>query len=124
MGCAYVQKTDIKTNDIDLISGEITKPHRNEVNNDLSISSKKVSNEIFNIEKFNFRNLEKSKNPKDNNKIKKITRKSKSLNNLNELQFSGPIISLLKNKVDNQRKNVLSNKVIIVNNLTNFNKGN
>ena len=41
MGCAYVQKTDIKTNDIDLISGEITKPHRNEVNNDLSISSKR-----------------------------------------------------------------------------------
>jgi len=23
MGCAYVQKTDIKTNDIDLISGEL-----------------------------------------------------------------------------------------------------
>ena len=40
MGCAYVKKLDIKTIDIDL-SGEITKPHCNEVNNDFSIAPQK-----------------------------------------------------------------------------------
>ena len=40
MGCAYVKKLDIKTNDIDL-SGEITKLHCNEVNNDFSIAPQK-----------------------------------------------------------------------------------
>ena len=115
MGCAYIKKADIKIKDVDLLSGEDTKPHRKEVNNDLNISPKKVSNEIFNREKFNLKNLEKSKNTKESNKAKQIARKSKSLNNLNEIQFSGPIISLLKNKVVNYKKNVLSNKVIIIN---------
>ena len=125
MGCAYIKKTDIKTKEVDLLSGEVTKAHRNEVNNNIYTSPKKVSSETFNIEKFNFRNLEKSKNnTNDKNKVKKAARKSKSLSNLNEVQFSGPIISLLKNKVDNYRNNILSNKVIIVNKPKNFNKGN
>ena len=112
MGCAYVKKIDIKTKDIDL-SGEITKPHHNEVSNDLIIAPKKESNEIINIEKFNFRNLEKPKKNSNENKKKenkKRISKSKSSNNMNEFKFSGPIISLLKNKVDNYQKKMLSNK--------------
>ena len=124
MGCAYIEKIDIKTKDLDLLNGQITNPHRKEINNDSSISPKKVSSKIYNIEKFKFRNLEKTKNIKENNKIKEIKRKSNSLNNLNEIRFSGPIISLLKNKVDNHKKNILTNKVIILNNKTYSNKGN
>ena len=123
MGCAYVKKLDIKTKDIDL-SGEITKAHYNESNNNLVITQKKESTDIINIEKFNFRNLEKSKNSNDNNKVnKKIVSKSKSLNNMNEFKFKGPIISILRNKVDNyQNKKMLSNKILSVNNSTNLNK--
>ena len=44
MGCAYVKKIEIKTKDIDL-SGEITKPHCNESNNDINIALKKKSSE-------------------------------------------------------------------------------
>ena len=126
MGCAYVKKIEIKTKDIDL-SGEITKPHCNESNNDINIALKKKSSEIINLKKFNFRNLDKSKNPnnennENNNVNKKRISKSKSLNNMNEFKFSGPIISLLKNKVDNYQKKILSNKSITVNNSTNLNK--
>ena len=110
MGCAYVKKTNIKTKDIDL-SGEITKPHHNEISNDLTIAPKKESTDIINIKKFNF---EESKNSNEN--IKKVNKKriskSKSLNNMNEFKFSGPIISLLRNKVDNYQKKMLSNKNI------------
>ena len=114
MGCAYVKKIDIKTKDIDL-SGEITKPHYNEANNNLIIAPKKESTDTINIAKFNFRNLEKPKKNSNENKKKenkKKISKSKSLNNMNEFKFSGPIISLLRNKVDNYQKKMLSNKNI------------
>lgn len=119
MGCAYVKKIDIKTKDIDL-SGEITKPHHNEVSNNLIIAPKKESTDTINIAKFNFRNLEKpKKNSNENtNKLnKKRVSKSKSLNNMNEFKFKGPIISILRNKVDNyQNKKMLSNKILSINN--------
>jgi len=119
MGCAYVKKIDIKTKDIDL-SGEITKPHYNEANNNLIIAPKKESTDTINIAKFNFRNLEKpKKNSNENtNKLnKKRVSKSKSLNNMNEFKFKGPIISILRNKVDNyQNKKMLSNKILSINN--------
>jgi len=51
MGCAYVKKIDFKTKDIDL-SGEITKPHYNEANNNLIIAPKKESTDTINIAKF------------------------------------------------------------------------
>ena len=119
MGCAYVKKIDIKTKDIDL-SGEITKPHHNEVSNDLIIAPKKESAEIINIAKFNFRNLEKPKknsNENTNKANKKRVSKSKSLNNMNEFKFKGPIISILRNKVDNyQNKKMQSNSILSINN--------
>ncbi len=121
MGCANIKKTYVKTKDVDLLSGELIKPLQKDVNNILNASPKKASSEIFNNEKFNYKNLEKSKNTKKNNKTKQIVSKPKSLNNLNEIHFSGPIISLLKNKVDIYKKNVLNNKAIIVNKQTNFN---
>ena len=127
MGCAYVKKIDIKKKDVDL-SGEITKTHFNEVNINLRIEPKKETGEIMNIEKFNFRNLEKSNNSNKNIKVNKINQKifskSKSLTNVNEFKFSGPIISLLKNKVDNYQKKTVINKVLIVNAQTNISKEN
>ena len=121
MGCAYVKKLDIKTNDIDL-SGEITKPHCNEVNNDFSISPQKKAGQLINLDKFDFRNLEKSN--KSNQINKKTISKSISVKNINEFKFSGPIITLLKNKVDNYKKKILSNKILIVNDKTSFSKEN
>ena len=121
MGCGYVKKLDIKTKDIDL-SGEITKPHCNEVNNDFSIAPQKEAGQLINLEKFNFRNLEKSNN--SNHVSKKTIIKSISVKNVNEFKFSGPIISLLKNKVDNYQKKILSDKILIVNEQTSFYKEN
>ena len=121
MGCAYVKKIDIKKKDVDL-SGEITKAHFNEVNINLRIEPKKETGEIMNIEKFNFRNLEKSNN--SNHVSKKTIIKSISVKNVNEFKFSGPIISLLKNKVDNYQKKTVINKVLIVNAQTNISKEN
>ena len=122
MGCGYVKKLDIKTKDIDL-SGENTKPHSKEVNNDFSIAPLKEAGQLtINIEKFNFRNLEKSNN--SNQISMKNLSKFRSSINVNEFNFSGPIISLLKNKVDNYQKKILSNKILIVNGQTNFNKEN
>jgi hypothetical protein len=121
MGCAYVKKLDFKTNDIDL-SGEITKPHCNEVNNDFSIAAQKKAVQLIDLEKFDFRNLERSNNSKQINK--KTIIKSISVNNISELKFSGPIISLLKNKVENYQKKILSDKILIVNDKTSFYKEN
>ena len=119
MGCAYVKKIDIKTKDIDL-SGEITKPHYNEANNNLIISPKKESTNTINIAKFNFRNLEKPKKnsiENTNKANKNRVSKSKCLNNMDEFKFNGPIISILRNKVDNyQNKKMLSNKILSINN--------
>ena len=74
------------------------------------------------LEKFDFRNLEKSNQSNQINK--KTISKSISLNNINEFKFSGPIISLLKNKVDNYQKKILSDKILIVNDKTSFYKEN
>ena len=121
MGCGYVKKLDIKTKDIDL-SGEITKPHSNEAYKYFIIAPQKEADQFVNIEKFNFRNLEKSNS--SNQISEKKFSKTCSLINVNELNFSGPIISLLKNKVDNYQKNILSNKSLIANGQTNFYKEN
>ena len=82
MGYAYVKKLDIKTNDKDL-SGEITKPHCNEVNNDFSIASQKKAVQLINLEKFDFRYLEKSNN--SNQISKKTIIKSISVNNISNI---------------------------------------
>jgi len=59
----------------------------------------------------------KNSNENTNKLNKKRVSKSKSLNNMNEFKFKGPIISILRNKVDNyQNKKMLSNKILSINN--------
>ena len=103
MGCAYVSsKSQVKINEVD-ISGEATKPHKNQVNITNFLQAKPddivIVNDLKKIEK-----VKKAKNRSKSKKNKNIVNKIISSNSL-ETNFSGPIITLLRNKVNNfQRK--------------------
>ena len=107
MGCAFVtNNSQIKVNEVD-INGEVTKSHKNDLNitNILEVKFDDISI----VNECNLKKLDKPKKPKNKSKIKhngiNVKKKNKSSNNI-EYNFSGPIITLLKNKVDNyQRKN-------------------
>ena len=107
MGCAFINnKTQIQMNEVD-ISGEATNPHENDLNvtNILQVKS----DDIVIIDSAKKSEKIQKKNDKSKTKIKKktnnniINRKIRSANNL-EYNFSGPIISLLRNKVDNYNR--------------------
>ena len=102
MGCAFINnKTQIKINEVD-ISGEATNPHKSDLNitNIMQVKSDDIViiDDAKKIEKIKKNNKKKTK---VNKKI--INRKNKSANNL-EFKFSGPIITLLRNKVDNHQR--------------------
>ena len=102
MGCAFINnKSQIKVNEVD-ITGEATNPHKS-YSNDTNILQVKSDDIIIINDLKKIGNLRKTSNKsKINNNI--INKKNKSSNNL-EYNFSGPIINLLRNKVDNyQRK--------------------
>ena len=85
------------------LSGEATKPHKNEVNITNFLQAKPddivIVNDLKKIEK-----VKKAKNRSKSKKNKNIVNKYISSNSL-ETNFSGPIITLLRNKVNNfQRK--------------------
>ena len=104
MGCAYVSsKSQVKINEVD-ISGEDTKPHKNELNitNILQVKSDDVLiiNDLKKIEK-----VKKANNKSKTKNSRIIMNKKKVSSNSLETNFSGPIITLLRNKVNNyQRK--------------------
>ena len=92
MGCAYIsQKESIKAKDIDL-------------NNDLTKSYYKETNETINFNKKITGDILEANNTttKKNKKIKKV--KNKKNNNNEDIDISGPIITLLKRQVENKRK--------------------
>ena len=103
MGCSYItSKSQVKIKEVD-ISGEATKPHKNEVNITNFLQAKPddivIVNDLKKIEK-----VKKAKNRSKSKKNKNIVNKIISSNSL-ETNFSGPIITLLRNKVNNfQRK--------------------
>ena len=108
MGCAFINhKSQIKINEVD-INGEKTNPHKSDLNITNIVQVK--SNGIVIID--NEKKVEKIKTKTKNNKsktkvnIKNISKKNKSANNL-EFKFSGPIITLLRNKVDNHQRKKL-----------------
>ena len=104
MGCSYItSNSQIKIKEVD-ISGEVTQFHKSELNitNILQVKSDDVL--IIN----DLKKIEKVKKANNKSKIKNnkniVNNKNKSSNSL-ETNFSGPIITLLRNKVDNyQRK--------------------
>ena len=94
MGSACLAKNEpIKSKDVDLTT-LITKPNLREINSSNNLS-------IFNYQNTTSNNLLFVNNYLD---IKKP--EVKSQNNENEINFSGPIIRLLKREVDNYKKNV------------------
>ena len=94
MGSACLAKNEpIKSKDVDLTT-LITKPNLREINSKNNLS-------IFNYQNTTSNNLLFVNNYLD---IKKP--EVKSQNNENEINFSGPIIRLLKREVDNYKKNV------------------
>ena len=92
MGCGFItDNSQVKINEVDII-GEITKPHKSDLNitNILPVKSDDIVivNDLKKI-----------------GKVKKTNNKSKNKKNISsnilETNFSGPIITLLRNKVDN-----------------------
>ena len=106
MGCAYItNKSQVKINEVD-ITGEATKSHKIELNVTNFSQAKSddivIVNDLKKIGKVNKAN-DKSKTKAKNNK-NSMNKKNISSNSL-ETIFSGPIITLLRYKVDNyQRK--------------------
>ena len=102
MGCGFItDNSQVKINEVD-ISGEITKPHKSDLNitNILPVKSDDIVivndlKKIGKVQKTN--NKSKSKNKKYRDIVNKKNISSNSL----ETNFSGPIITLLRNKVDN-----------------------
>ena len=103
MGCAYItSKSQVKINEVD-ISDEATKSHKNELNITNYLQEKSddivIVNDLKKIERV------KKANNKSRTKTNRnfLNKKNMSLNSL-ETNFSGPIITLLRYKVDNFQK--------------------
>ena len=106
MGCSYItSNSQIKIKEVD-ISGEVTQFHKSELNitNIVQVKSDDVLiiNDLTKIEKVKKAN-NKSKSKTKNSRI--IMNKKKVSSNSLETNFSGPIITLLRNKVDNYQRN-------------------
>ena len=103
MGCGFItNKSQVKINEVD-ISGEITKSHKNELNVTNLLLEKSEDIVIVN----DLKKIGKVKKANNKSRTKNIrnflNKKNMSLNSL-ETNFSGPIITLLRNKVDNFQK--------------------
>ena len=104
MGCSYItSNSQIKIKEVD-ISGEVTQFHKSELNitNILQVKSDDVLiiTDLKKIEK-----VKKANNKSKTKNSRIIMNKKKVSSNSLETNFSGPIITLLRNKVDNyQRK--------------------
>ena len=108
MGYAFINhKSQIQMNEVD-INGEATNPHKRDLNVTNIVQVK--SDDIVLIDSAKKSEKIQKKNNKIKTKTRKkinnniINRKIRSSNNL-EYNFSGPIISLLRNKVDNYNRN-------------------
>ena len=105
MGCAYITNNcQVKINEVD-ISGEATKPHKNEINVTNFLQEKSddivIVNDLKKIGKVKKANNKSKSKTKNNKNI--INNKNKSSNSL-ETNFSGPIITLLRYKVNKKKK--------------------
>ena len=105
MGCACVTKIkEIYPKDIDLTE-EQTNTHLNEISNEISNIniSKKTMDKIIKVKKCDLMNQKEINN--SNNKKKKCkSNKSIIINNSTHYDYSGPIITLLKSRVENYHK--------------------
>ena len=107
MGCAcIVKKVEIKIKEVDL-SGDQTRSIQNESTTNLKTFSKQTTVDIFEIKKCQLNN---SGMPKK--KLDKANSRSIESNYSNSQTFSGPIITLLKNRVDNYQRKLKSKKVL------------
>ena len=102
MGCAYItNNSQVKINEIDII-GESTSPHKSDLNvtNFLHVKSDDIV--IVN----DLKKIGKVKKVNNKSKTKNIGIMNKKIISSNSLEtnFSGPIITLLRNKVDNHQR--------------------
>ena len=105
MGCGFItNKSQVKINEVD-ISGEVTHIHKSELNitNILQVNSDDVLiiNDLKKIEK-----VKKANNKSKTKNSRIIMNKKKLSSNSLETNFSGPIITLLRNKVDNYQRKI------------------
>ena len=105
MGCSYItSKSQVKINEVD-ISGEATKPHISDINVTNFLQAKSddivIVNDLKKIGKVKKANNKSKSKIKNNKNI--VNNKSKSSNSL-QTNFSGPIITLLRYKVDNHQR--------------------
>ena len=105
MGCGFItNKSQVKINEVD-ISGEITKSHKNDLNitNFLQVKSDDILiiNDLQKIGK-----VKKANNKSKTKNSRNIMNKKKVSSNNLETNFSGPIITLLRNKVDNYQRKI------------------
>lgn len=99
MGCACIaQKEIVKPKDVD-ISWDITKPSIKETNDSINFKNK-ITEEPLQAKKVTSINLIEIKEEKDIFLEKDIDKK----NNKNKKVFSGPIITMLKRQVENNKK--------------------
>jgi hypothetical protein len=108
MGCAFINnKSQIKINEVD-INGEKANPHKSDLNVTSIDQVKSDDIVIIDNEKKVKKTKTKTKTNKSKTKLnrKNVSEKNKSANNL-EFKFSGPIITLLRNKVDNHQRKKL-----------------
>ena len=107
MGCACIAKhVEIKTKEVDL-NGDQTRSTQNESTTNLKTFSKQTTVDIIEIKKCQLNNLEMPKKKLDNENNRSI-----ESNYSNNQTFSGPIITLLKNRVDNYQRKLKSKKVL------------
>ena len=100
MGCACIVKNvEIKTKDINIdLSGEQTKTHKLDSTVNINIFEKEISDDIFQIKKSKFNS---SKHKRHLNKLISNSIESKKTN---DQVLSGPIITLLKSRVENYHR--------------------
>ena len=104
MGCSYItSNSQIKIKEVD-ISGEVTQFHKSELNitNILQVKSDDI---LIIIDLKKIEKVKKANNKSKTKNSRNIMNKKKVSSNNLETNFSRPIITLLRNKVDNyQRK--------------------
>ena len=103
MGCSYITSdSQIKIKEVDII-GEATQLHKSELNITNILQAKSddilIVNDLKKIEK-----VKKANNKSKTKNSRIIMNKKKVSSNSLETNFSGPIITLLRNKVDNHQR--------------------
>ncbi len=100
MGCpCLARNVEIKTKDINIdLTGEQTNTNKLDSNMNINIFKKEISDNILEIKKSKFNSFKHKKH------LNKLISNSIESKKTNDQVFSGPIITLLKSRVDNYHR--------------------